>query len=79
MSHNGKSRDGIRLSVKQEYGKKAYLGEYRLGADQGINVRWELGLPEDCQHYVNYKSEKDVEMVVDEGFRYCASIPKFLS
>lgn len=70
MSFNGQTRNGVRLTVKPEFKKKAYLGEYRFANGWGINTRWDLDCHKDAQHYKPYDDIADVQSVVDEGFEY---------
>lgn len=79
MSHSGSVRDGVRLTVRQEYGKKAYLGEYRWNNDHGINVRWQLEKIEDTQHYTGFETEQSVQDVVNESFKYCLAVKDYLT
>lgn len=78
MSYNGMTKNGIRLTVKQEYGKKAYLGEYRWGNNEGINTRWDIDCHPNAQFYKDYKYKRDVDSLVEEGFNYCIQTIKHL-
>lgn len=78
MSFNGQTRDGIRLSVKPDFKKKAYFGEYRFANGWGINTRWDLDCHKSAQHYKAYNDISDVQSVIDEGFKYmlgCKKMP----
>lgn len=79
MAHSNTTKGGVRLVVRPEYGNKAYIGEYRWGADYGINTRWQVEkYPHESQYFHGFDSEKDVEAVVNESFAYCLQVKKFL-
>jgi hypothetical protein len=78
MAHSESIREGIRLVVRQEFGAKAYLGEYRWGNNYGINARWQLDEHYDSQFFNGYNTPEDVQTVVDDGFNYCIQVKNFL-
>lgn len=79
MAHSGSTREGVRLTIRPEYGNKAYLGEYRWGNDHGINTRWQIEkFPYESQHFHGFDTKEDVQRVVDEGFAYCIQVKNFL-
>ena len=77
MSHNGETRDGVTLTVRQDYKKKAYFGEFKFG-QSSIQMRWDMDCHAGAQHERKYDDRQDVEDVVNEGFAYCIALKKML-
>ena len=77
MAHHGRTEDGIRLSIRADYGKTAFIGEYRWGNDYGINTRWQIDDHPDSQHFHGYNKEEDVQAVVEDGFAYCKQVKNY--
>lgn len=78
-SCNGMKRDGITASVRAEYGKKAYVVEYRWGNDHGVNMRFDLELTEHCHHYCEFTSLDGVQNAINQGFAYALSVKSMVS
>ncbi len=76
MAFNRHTENGVTLSVRQDFKKTAYIGEFRWNNGWGINVRWDLDCHVESQHYKKYETNKDVQDVVSEGFRYCEILKK---
>lgn len=78
MAHHGKTEKGITLTIRADYNKTAFLGEYRWGNNYGINTRWQMEDHYDSQFFNGYNKPEDVQVVVDDGFNYCIQVKNFL-
>ena len=78
MAHHGKTEDGITLTIRADYNRTAFLGEYRGGNNYGINTRWQMDEHYDSMYFNGYKSKEDVDAVINDGFSYCKQVKNFL-
>lgn len=77
-SCNGMTRGGITVSIRAEYGKKAYIGEYSWSGGYGVNMRWSLELSDGDHHYHTYASQQDVQGAVSQGLDYCLAVKRMV-